>query len=197
MRTHCFGKSHLLACLVAALLPPSIRAASDFKLFTQPLLINSQRGEVTSYVALVDSIRFNFLPPPGWNVRANATDKTVVFLSPDLSTTIGLKFIPNLRLNAESQLSVTNKAEILARFPGSKITQTFPCHTSGAEGTAFDLESQVEDRPPLSIRFAVVPIEQNIVEFTLTTETSKFAKHHWTFGNLLTSFRVDRSPLSQ
>ena len=178
-------------CLLAAPLKRSALAAEVFKVFTQPMLISSERGTVTSYVVLTDKKRYNFLPPPGWNVNANATEKTVTFQSEDLTTTISLKFIADARKTSETLRSESTRAEIVARYPDAKLQQAFACHTGANEGVAFDLERRVEDRPPVSIRFALVPFEENMVEFTLTTETRKFAKFHWTLGNLLTSFRVE------
>ena len=189
--TRSFRSRPFVFCLWMLAFHLSIPAAEGFKIFTQPLLINSERGEVSSYVVITDSKRYNFLPPIGWNVSANATEKTVTFLSEDHSASIGLKFIAGVRKASEASGSAATHAEIATRYPDSKIQQEFPCHTSANEGVGFDLERHIEDRPPVSIRFAIVPFEDSTVEFTLTTETRRFAKHRWALANLMTSFRID------
>ncbi len=177
--------------LLSTLLHLDARAADGFKMFTQPLLISSERGEVTSYVVMTGTKPYSFLPPPRWNISVSAAEKTVTFLSEDFTASIVIRFIPGITKTSEDLRSDSARAEVAARYADSKIEQDFICHTSGAEGVAFDLERRAEGRPSVSIRLATVLFDDSIVEFTLTTETKRFAKFHWTLGNLLTSFRID------
>ena len=154
----------------------------------------AERGRVPSYIILTESNRFSFLPPPGWNVSQNASERKITLVSKDLGASISFSIMPADAAAGKTLAVEALRDQMLVRFPDAKIVRDFPCFSGGNAGQAFDLERLISKKSPISMRVAIVPFPGGKLEFSLTTASQNFPKHHRTFGILLSSFQI--GPLS-
>jgi len=180
-------------CWLALSLVRPLGAEAEFRLFTEVSEI-PERGKVTNYVLLMHGRRFSFLPPPRWCVRPDAAGKRVHLLPQDLRAGISFEVVFQEDADIPPLNEQALRQRVLDRYPEAKITNEFRCYTSGAEGTAFDIERLVEHQTPVSSRIAFVRFAGGTVEFELTTDTARFADYHLAFGRLLSSFRIEPAP---
>jgi hypothetical protein len=165
----------------------------DFQVFTRSLVI-PERGPVTSYVVVCASNQFAFLPPPGWLISPDAKERTITLKSRDYSSSLSLKIVPAVQ-SPSTELKADDLRQLIRdRYPGVRIVREFACHTASGDGLAFDVEQVVQSKRVISRRLAFVPVPGGRVEFNLTCSPDKLASLHTTFGNLLTSFRVQPAP---
>ena len=180
-------------CLTLLVLCLGIRpggAAETFQLITGFVEI-AERGRVPSYIILTESNRFTFLPPPGWNISHNASERKVTLVPKDLGASLSFSILP-ADTAAGKALSVEElKDQLLVRFPDAKIVRDSPCFSGGNTGRAFDLERLVGKKSPVSMRVAIVPFQGGKLEFSLTAATPSFPKYQQTFGALLGSFQIE------
>ena len=179
----------LLAAL-AFVVTPTLAVADDFRLFTETVRV-PDLGQATNYVLVAEGRRFVFVPPPKWSVRPDAENKTIHLLPEDLRA--GISFKITLEQNtAQAELKPEElRQEILDRYPGAAITNEFKCYSSRAEGIVFDVRRLVQQKTMVSSRIAFVAFGGGKVEFELTANAERIADYHFTFGAVLSSFRID------
>lgn len=151
-----------------------------------------ENGTVTYTVVKTGQNDLSFLPPPGWKAEADAKANTLTWTSPDYLSMIRLKIsegegdaIP--KLNAD-ELRQTISQEL----ENSKITEEFPCYTSGSTGLAFDSERAVGDKFLVKSRIAFIPVPGGFARITLTAPREEFRTRQMDFSRFLNSFRITR-----
>jgi hypothetical protein len=146
-----------------------------------------ERGEVLGCMISFDTNHFSFLPPPSWRVSCKPGARSIVMISEDLACSITIDF-PNLD-NSESK----HPQDLLAaRYANAKLRESFPCHTGVGGGNAFDIERKAPNQARISSRVIYVDLGFTIIEFVLTSPTSKFSEHTFDLDNLVGSFRRPR-----
>jgi hypothetical protein len=168
-------------------------AAAEFRLSTRPVAI-PERGKVTGYVLHSSGWRFSFLPPPNWAIKENPATETVVMMARDLTSSITLRHVTQIGETNAPVAPAQYRTDVLAAYPGAKITAEFACHTGDREGWACDLEQSNSARSKTAMRLAFVPAGKGRLEFKLTTPREKFSRHIFGFDNLLTTFRTESIP---
>jgi len=164
----------------------------NFRFFPQPVEI-PERGEVISYVLLLGTNRFSFLPPPNWQLKYEAAERKAVLIPRDLAASMTLKIVLTNQPGAEPLAPEPLRLRVLESLPQARIIHEFPCYTSARKGLAFDLEQVAANRTKLVTRQAYVPFSAGLIEFSLTTPASRFPKFKSAFSSLLTSFRIELS----
>jgi hypothetical protein len=164
----------------------------NFRFFPQPVEI-PERGEVISYVLLLGTNRFSFLPPPHWQLRYEAAERKAVLTSRDLAASMTLKIVLTNQPGAAPLAPEPLRLRVLESLPEARILREFPCYTSALKGLAFDLERVAGNRTKLVTRQAYVPFGAGMLELSLTTPASRFPKFKSAFSSLLTSFRIELS----
>ena len=162
-------------------------AADKFQLLAEPLRI-PERGAVLSYAILTESNKFGFIPPVRWNVQADPPAKTVTLLSPDVTASITLSFLPGEAAPAAEPDAARVRREVLARFPGARVTAEFRGYTTGTRCRTLDLKRVVNEQAVAS-RVAVVAYPHLTVQLNLTTSAERFAAYHQSLGQVMASFR--------
>lgn len=179
---------HLAWLLVCG--PLLAGAAGPLRIFTQPFQI-PERGFVTSYTALTESNRFNFVPPDRWLARADEADRSVTLQPANHAAGLVVRWldvrtnsIPADRTNFWQELA-------LERHTGGVITRQFHAYTRSGKAEAFDLLREGDGGRRVAVRVAYLAHEHGVVEFTLTTQAERSQQYHLVFGHLLGSFRVE------
>jgi len=83
------------------------------------------------------------------------------------------------------------RAEVLSRFPESKLVREIPCYLSALQGIAFDLERPGANDVRITTRHALIPFAGGMLEFSLTAPKAKFEHYRIAFSSLMTSFQVE------
>ncbi|MEW6159510.1 MAG: hypothetical protein AB1813_18945 [Verrucomicrobiota bacterium] len=160
----------------------------DFQMLTETIEI-PERGSVPSYAILSSSLKFSFLPPPNWKMESNPLEKSITLTTPDFSTVLRFQ----ITTNQERKLPIWRQ-RIQEQLPEAKIVREFVCYTSGRQGMAFDCEQTLTNKFQAATRIAYIPFEDGTVEFQMTSSPDKLRQHHFAFGCLLNSFRIDPWP---
>jgi hypothetical protein len=169
-----------------------------FNLSAEPFSISlravtiPESGEVTYNVIRTARHEFSFLPPSGWKAETDIKARTVTWTSTDYRSVIRLK-ISDDKGDQVAKLQTEQLRQMIAtELPGAKITQEFPCYTSGASGQAFDSERTLNDQFPVTTRMAFVPVVGGFVQFNLTAPREQFTALQIDFGRFLNSFRNEK-----
>ncbi len=168
----------------------TLAASESFQLIPGFVEI-AERGRVPSYIILTESNRFSFLPPPGWNVSHNASERKVTLVSKDLGASLSFSILPADTAGGKALSVEELRDQLMVRYPDAKIVRDFPCFSGGNSGQGFDLERLIGKKSPVSMRVAIVPFQSGKLEFSLTTASPKFPKYQQTFGALLGSFQIE------
>ena len=165
-------------------------SAEPFSLGTRTVEI-PEAGKVTYTVLSTVQNEIHFLPPQGWKTETDAKAGTLTWTSPDYRSMIRLKVkddggdqIP--KLQAEEL-----RATVLQELTGAKITEEFPCYTSGGSGLAFDCQRTLDGDYPVATRLAFVPTPGGVAQFNLTAPPEQFARRQMDFSRFLNSFHVE------
>jgi len=150
-----------------------------------------ESGKVTYTILRTEKNETSFLPPSGWKAEVDAKGGTITWTAPDYQSIIRLK-ISN---RGEEQTSKLRPEElrqaVTQEFPEAKITEEFPCFTSGASGLGVDCEHLAKNQFAMSSRVALVPIPSGLAQFNLTSPKDQFAKRQIDFSHFLNSFRSE------
>ena len=125
----------------------NLAAADNFQLIKGFEEI-AERGKVPSYIILTESNRFSFLPPPGWNLSHNPSERKVTMVSKDLGASMSFTISPPDAVAGKAPTLTALKAQLQARFPDAKIVRDFPCFSGGQPGLGFDLERLISRSYP-------------------------------------------------
>jgi hypothetical protein len=147
-----------------------------------------EMGEVTWYDAHSKLGAFSFIPPAGWQLQTRSAEGCLTFHSPDLLTSIEMKFA-----GSDLGRGVTNRTEALRNslagaYPGAVIVEEFACHTSVAPGQAFDLNWKPSKQVEMAARVVLVSCLGGSIEFHLLARPEKIKESYNLFSALLTSF---------
>ena len=182
----------LIACAAVAREAEAPTPTNQFKVFSRPEWI-PERGPIPGQVIRAEGRSYFFLPPRGWNATANPIERSVTFLPEDQSASIRVRILELAGQSLETLDSDVTKTNLLLLHPSGVLVRSFKCHTSARPGVAFDVERQLSNLPPITIRTAFVPFDQDLVEFTLTAETKRLGQFRWFLGNLMSSFRQENA----
>ena len=166
-------------------------SAESFSISLRTVTI-PENGEVTYNVIRTARQEFSFLPPSGWRVETDSKARTVTWTSTDYRSVIRLKLSDENGDQVAKLQTEQLRQTIATELPGAKITQEFPCYTSGTSGVAFDSERTVNDRFPVITRVAFVPVVGGFVQFNLTAPREQFTATQVDFNRFLNSFRNER-----
>jgi hypothetical protein len=147
-----------------------------------------EMGEVTWHDVHSKLGAFSFVPPADWQLQARPAEGRLSLRSPDLLTTIEIRFN-----GSDAGLATTNRAEALrgglaGAYPGAVIEEEFPCHTSASPGQAFDLRWKPAKEVEMAARVVLLSCPGGTIEFHLLARPEKIAGSYNLFGALLTSF---------
>ena len=183
----------LLCLLLLGLWIGTLVAADTFR-FMSGFEEIAERGKVPSFIILTDSNRFSFLPPAGWNVSHNPSERKVTLVSKDRGANMSFTILPADAVTDKTSTMEGLRDQLLLRFPDAKVLRSFPCFSGGQAGLAFDLERSINKQAPVSLRVAVVHYPGGSVEFMLTAASQIVPKYHRTFSGLLGAFQIESLP---
>ena len=178
---------------LALVLAPAGRTAEEFRLAPRYMEI-AERGPVAAYTLITPSSRYAFMPPEGWKIRTDPEEKRVTITPLDLSVMISFKIHSEPVTQLIGETPEERRGKVLQNFPGGKISNEFTAYTSGGQGPAFDVEGFLRNKKPMAARVAYITVPGGTIEFSLHTSKEKFSSQVFAFGNLLTSFRLEKPP---
>ncbi len=136
---------------------------------------------------------FTFIPPAGWHLQTRADQESLMLHSPDLLTSLEIKFEVSKPGPARSDRVTLLRQGLLKTYPEAVIVEEFPCHTSADPGHAFDLHYAPKKQVEMAVRAVLAPCPQGAVEFHLVARKEKIVESYHVFGAVLTSFsRIDK-----
>ena len=185
-----------LTLALAVVLAPAGRSAEEFRLAPRFMEI-PERGPVPAYTLITPAARYAFLPPEGWKIRTEPEEKRVTITPLDWSVMISFKIHSEPLSQLIGETPEQRRSKVLQNFPGGKIINEFTAYTSGGQGPAFDVEGFVRNKKPMAARVAYITVAGSTIEFSLQASREKFSSQLFAFGNLLTSFRLERAPLEK
>lgn len=171
----------------------SLLASEVFQLSTRPLLI-PELGMVTSYTIQQETNLYSFLPPPRWRVRGDAAQQRVDLIRPENGTQMWFRFIASTNVTNELKPELLRQ-RVQQLYPSAQIQEEFACATGLGPGQAIEVVRGLTNDPSNQIklvsRLAYLPAGKYLIEFCFTAPPTRFDREHFTFGNLLTSFRAE------
>lgn len=180
-----------------SLLLASLWTTQLCKLSGEPFALGSrtaeipESGRVTYTVLRTERNETSFLPPSGWKSEIDAKGRTITWTSADYQSSIRLK-ISDSGSDQTPKLRAEELRDTVAQeISGAKITEEFPCFTSGSSGLALDCEHVAKGQFAMASRVALVPIPGGLAQFSLTSPKDQFAKRQIDFGRFLNSFRIE------
>ncbi len=146
-----------------------------------------ENGQVTRVELQTDAGKFSFIPPANWLSQVNSPDKSVVFKSPALQTTILFRISTNQLPNASAIKQAVQK-----EFEGSKIEE-FKCYGQNREGLGFSVSRPVGGGVMYMSKLGVFPGPNGIAELRITAPSQNAEQLEPIWTSLLNSFRWEDS----
>jgi len=171
-----------------------INAAQGLAIIPKPFEI-PEFGTVTGFLVTLGKHKISFIPPPRWHVETDSKALKVTCLAPDLGASLSFRLIaPNPVTMEKGQLTEELlKAYITTTYPKATITRTFLSFTNGTQGLTFDLQMLAQGKFLVTYRLAYIPLGKDLIEFNLTSSSSRFESFHNSYGYLMSSFKVEGS----
>jgi hypothetical protein len=146
-------------------------------------------GLITVCALLTDGATYSFVPPPGWRVSADATEKKLSFVSPD-NALITLHVIATRSENPIAVATGSLRNQVLDRYSAARFVEEMPCTTADGTGQAFDFLWSTGHGANFKTRFATMSAKGERIELVLTSKPETFPSHHYTFSSFLNSFQI-------
>ena len=151
----------------------------------------AERGEVKGYMLLTESNELSFLPPHEWKQQARLDRCEVIFLSPDLTSSLTLQLIDGHVTNGWSWEAV--RGTLAQRFPNGRIKDELECYACDVIGRAYDIEETGGAGGKMVTRIATVPCQSATLEIRLTAPKSRFPLLNNSYGVFMASLRLKRA----
>ena len=163
-------------------------AFGQFKVF--PSIVEmAEGGKVNLLVIISGRQKFTLRQPPGFTVRVDAPNKSLLFKSANEKTAITFQVTTNFPGELPAQEVLRSKA--LEETPGGGILQTSFCPTGYKPGCFFDLVRLMREGLSVRYRRVYVACPEGTLEFVFATDNSEFEGQRFIFSNFLNSFRLE------
>ena len=151
--------------------------------------------EVTRGILVAETNQFSFVLPHGFRCQVDGATKKLAITSSDYGCTISA-VIHEAALEGKVDLKPdTVRSQVLARFPGGRITDEFNASIQSMSGPGFEVRWISSASVPTVSRVAFVPYQGGHIEFTFQTTEENFSTYEHALNHLLLSFRS--SPVGQ
>jgi len=161
--------------------------------FTASVRETSGQGYITTRAVQfsIGSKRAAFVVPDDFRASTSAPDKVTVYSDDYLSIiTFQMADIKGRSMDADSL-----RLWILERYPGAEIQDELTLSAGNYSGPACDLV-HVVDGVKRKTRIGIIPTENGILEFSLTSSPEQFPKGELAFRSVLGSFRTGESEVT-
>jgi hypothetical protein len=145
--------------------------------------------KISAMIVSVGPNQFSFLPPPGWRVQFDPSEKRVKLVRSENGSLIEVSFAEK-KATEETTASIEALRQTLSsRYPGAKIIEEFSISALGQPGVAFELEWRSGNSLRQFIRVAFVHFPGGGLEVSLAAPSDVFRQNFHAFNQLLLSFR--------
>jgi hypothetical protein len=164
---------------------PMLAAAETPRMFATRVDI-PERGEVPGYLCVLGTNKFSFITPMGWKPEARLDRREVIFISPDLDSSLTLKLSETTQIPTGKEI----REMLLQRFPNAALVDRFNCYAANETGRGYVLEQKAAAKGRVRVRYGIIPVPGGTAEFILRAPATRMPDLHLVYGRFLGSFHV-------
>ena len=150
--------------------------------------------QVPTMIVVAEFNKFSFLPPSGWRVTSEASQKRIQLSRPQSGSSITVDLAEESTGQTAERSPEVWLPRITNRFANAKILDQLFLSGLGGLGPALDLEWRATSGSLRRARAGVIPFAGGYLECTLTGPAEKVGQDFQALSQLLLSFR--QSPLN-